>query len=840
MTKLEILELVGKVHSLKKSKENTLPNNSYFLSENEILCYPNENGDSRYPYHKEGLVLFAHSDGYLDCVEGAFNLFKCANYNEDTPIAFFAGEKFDGGFFPYSITGAARQLFESNAVRYTVFTPICVYYITETEGTVYAVKAFVNDQKNLRFSVGAINLSDEKEIYLCAYFEPTLRDHPYEDFFKRMTKYGCHYDNGGYIIKTRYTNVDYNYLAINVSLNGEAQKRFFTTAKGDVLGLKGSNLTNSTAFKNGYFKKQTVKTNTTDFPVAADMVHFALRDNDFAELEFELHFTQNEAEALAFVNKTIDYKTEEEYLKEKKELEDLRFQNAKIAFGGWHNDKLHSNVVNSFLQCVKRQVSFCALSKNYAGPNLGIRDVFQQLESSLLWDPVPSRKQIVRVMNYILEDGRPPRQIAFPINENTIPKMDLRPFIDQGFWIISTLYTYLSFTDDYSILDEICRYFKVDKTYGPVRFTDQKDSVLRHLIRITDFLVSNIDAKTNCIHALFGDWNDALDGLGRTSDKTKEFGNGVSVMATLQLYLALGQMCEILTHIGCDNELVKRYENIRQQVLNGIKENAIVKDQNGKSRIVHGWGEDMSYFVGSYDDYDGKSRISLTTNAFYAISGLGEAVPEIKDDIAENIISLDSKYGLKTFDEAFIGFANEIGRLSTITQGTYENACAYVHAGTFGAMALFMMGYSKEAWSALEKAMVISHENATMSTFVMPNSYCFDNDYGFDGESMGDWYTGSGTVLIKNIIKGAFGIEPNLKGLKLSPAGYFPSKNAEISLKIKGFNVTVKYRNLNNKSRKITLNGNELPLVFDNLRNIHYAEIEKAKLTDNALIVVTD
>ncbi len=840
MTKSEILELISKVHNLKKGKENTLPNNSYFLSEDEILCYPNENGDSRYPYHKDGLVLFAHSDGYLDCIEGAFNLFKCANYNEDTPIAFFAGEKCDGGFFPYSITGAARQLFEPNTVRYTVFTPICVYYITETEGVVYVVKAFVNDQKHLRFSVGAVNLSEEKEIYLCAYFEPTLRDHPYEDFFKRMTKYGCRFDNGGYIIKTRYTNVDYNYLAVNVSLNGEPKNRFFTTAKGDVLGIKGSNLTNATALKNGCFKKQTAKTNTTDFPIVADMVHVTLSANSFAELNYQLLFTQKEEAALEFVNKKIDYREEENYLEEKRKSENLCFQNAKINFNGWHNDKLHSNVVNSFLQYVKRQVSFCALSKNYAGPNLGIRDVFQQLESSLLWDPVSSRKQIVKVMNYILEDGRPPRQIAFPINENTIPKMDLRPFIDQGFWIISTLYTYLSFTDDYSILDEICGYFKVDKTYGPVRFTDQKDSVLRHLIRITDFLVSNIDAETNCIHALFGDWNDALDGLGRTKDKTKEFGNGVSVMATLQLYLALGQMSEILTHSGYDTELINRYKNIQKLVLNGIKENAIVKDENGKSRIVHGWGEDMSYYVGSFNDYDAKSRISLTANAFYAISGLSEAIPEIKTDIAENIISLDSKYGLKTFDEAFIGFAEEIGRLSTITPGTYENACAYVHAGTFGAMALFMMGYSKEAWSALEKAMVISHENATMSTFVMPNSYCSDNDYGFDGESMGDWYTGSGTVLIKNIIKCAFGIEPNLQGLKLLPAKYFPSKKAEISLKLKGFNVTVKYQNLNSENRKITLNGKELPLEFDSLRNIYYAQIDKAKLSDNSLIVVTD
>ncbi len=41
----------------------------------------------------------------------------------------------------------------------------------------------------------------------------------------------------------------------------------------------------------------------------------------------------------------------------------------------------------------QRQVSFCALGKNYAGPHIGIRDVMQQLESSLIWQPKESRER---------------------------------------------------------------------------------------------------------------------------------------------------------------------------------------------------------------------------------------------------------------------------------------------------------------------------------------------------------------------------------------------------------------------------------------------------------------
>ncbi len=840
MNKNEILSIVEKVHGLKKGRANSLPNNSYFLEENTILCYPNTTGDSRYPYYEDGLVLFAHSDGYIDCVEGLFNVFKLANYNEDTPVAFFGGEKYGKDYFPYSITGAAKQLFEEDVERYTVFTPVCAYYIVETPKAVFGARIYVNEDKNLRFSVGAVNLGEEREIYLCSYFEPSLRYHPYEDFFKRMTKYGEHSPNGGYIIKGRNTNSDYDILAVNVTVEGEISQRYYTTAKNTYVGSKGGNVTNALALKKGCYVKQAEKTNTTDFPVVSDMIHFNFPRGGSCFIEYEMKITHDMQVAEDFINKKIDFTAQDKKLSAKKKTEKAVFEGTDIKFDGWKDGELHSDVVNSFLKCVQRQVSFCALGKNYAGEYLGVRDVFQQLESALIWQPKESRAQIVKVMNLILDDGRAPRQISFPTQTRPVPKMDLRPYIDQGFWIISTLYTYLAFTDDYTILDEICGYFKAEKTMGPIRLTEQKDSILRHLIRITDFLISNIDDKTHCIHALYGDWNDALDGLGKTKDKTKEFGDGVSVMATLQLYLSLGQMSEILKATTGNTELINKYDSLREIIAEGILKNAVVEDDNGRARMSHGWGEGQSYYVGSYKDYDGKSRISLTAHAFTAISGIIHNFPEIKDDIAKNIISLDSKYGLLTFSTPFDKYALEVGRISTITPGTYENSCSYVHAGTFGAMALFLLGYPKEAWDALTKAMVISHKNVTMTTFVMPNSYCRDDVYGFDGESMGDWYTGSGTVLIKDIIKSAFGIEPDLNGIKIAPAGYFPSEKAQISLKIKNCNVTVKYENKNSGSRKITLDGKELPLQFDSLRNINYAQIDKTDLSDNAVISITD
>lgn len=839
MTKNEILSVANKVHSLKKGKENRLPNNSYFLSENEVLCYPNETGDSRYPYYNDGMVLFAHSSGYIDCIEGPFTIFKPAHYNEDTPVAFFGGEKRGEYYFPISITGAAHQLFEDGVERYVVYTPVCVYYIVEFKDTVYAVKIYINDDKYLRFSVGAVNLGDEKEIYLSSFFEPTLRFQA-EGFFQRMTKYGEHFPNGGFVMKSRPWGNNFDCMAVRTKISGSVSKKYFTTAKNTFIGHKGGNLTNALALKKGYYISETVRTNTTDIPIVSDMVHFILGENDSAFIDYEMMITSNVSEAENFSQGEIDVINQDKLLEIEREKEKKLFQNTNITFKDWHNDNTHANVVNSFLKCVQRQVSLCALSKNYAGEYLGIRDVFQQLESALIWQPKEARTQIVKVINLILEDGRAPRQITFPTDKKPVPKMDLRPFIDQGFWIIETLYAYLGFTDDYTILDEICGYFKAEKTMGPLSVSEQRDSLLCHLIKITEFLISNLDEDTHCIHTLFGDWNDALDGLGKTKDKTKEYGNGVSVMATEQLYLSLGRMCEILEKVSYDKELVEKYKSVRETVAKGIIENALVKDQNGTSRIVHGWGEDKSYFVGSYNDYDGKDRISLTAHAYSVISGAIENFKDSAKDIADNILSLDSKYGLLTFDEPFKEYAPEVGRISTITLGTYENSCAYVHAGTFGAMALFTLGYPENAWDALEKAMVITHDKVSLSTFVMPNSYCRDEVYGFDGESMGDWYTGSGTVLIKNIVKYAFGIEPTLNGIRLSPAAYFPAKTAEISLNIKGCKFIVKYENKGNNKRSVIMNGKELDLKPNALETVLYTEISTESFEKENEIVIID
>ncbi len=832
----QIKDIVNQVHTLKKDKNNTLPDNSYFLPGGGVLCYPRKYGDSRYPYYNDGLVMFAHTNGYIDISEGMFNIFRTANYNEDTVIGFFAGEKQGDDYFPISVTGAARQLFEPQGLtRYTVFTPSCVYYITESEDAIYALRAYVDSDKHIRFTIGTLNLSNEREIYLASFFEPMLRYIEAEGFFNRMTKYGKRMPNGNYIMRS--LNACFDCLSVRTEITGNVVKKFHTTGKKTFLGYKGRCLTNAECLKNGRYDKEDTNTNTTDLPVVSDMVHFRLKKDEWGSIDYEMLVTDDELSAETFSLGRIDIEGSEKQLCEMIRREPSDYDSMKMNFEGWEDERIGSGVLNNFLEYVKRQVSLCALGKNYAGNMLGIRDVFQQLESCLIWQSEKSRAQIVRVMNYMLEDGRPPRQISFPTAEKPIPDMDLRPYIDQGPWIIETLHTYLAYTGDSSILDEECSYYKAEGTFGPLSLSDRKDSLLSHITAICDYLVSKIDADTGCLRALWGDWNDALDGLGRTNDKDKEFGSGVSVMATAQLYSALGKTADILETYTSDSQKAAEYRRIQASLGDSYRKYAVC-EENSKKRILHGWGDKRSYYVGSYEDYDGKSRISLTANAFYAISGISREYPELAKDIVDNILSLDSKYGLLTFDEAFDKFASEVGRISTITVGTYENSAAYVHAGTFGIMALFLLGESEAAWKQIEKSMVITHDNATMSTFVMPNSYCRSDVYAIDGESMGDWYTGSGTVLLKELVKYGFGIEPALNGVKITPSSYFPCEKAELKVRVKGSNITVSVQGKGRKDRRIYLDGEDITESYDEQMRTNTAFIPMFRFKDEMNITI--
>ena len=83
---------------------------------------------------------------------------------------------------------------------------------------------------------------------------------------------------------------------------------------------------------------------------------------------------------------------------------------------------------------------------------------------------------------------------------------------------------------------------------------------------------------------MYGDWNDALDGLGDTEDEGEEFGSGVTVMATLQFYQNLREMTEILTKVGGYDSEIAKYKAAAEALEKGLEEQEkLAKEEEEKN-----------------------------------------------------------------------------------------------------------------------------------------------------------------------------------------------------------------------------------------------------------------
>ena len=840
--KEKIFELLDEVKKLKQSnsRDMMMPGNVYFLNDSDILCDERHFGESRYPYDMDGLVLWTHSTGHINVSEGNFTIFRKAELQEESCIEFWGGVQNNNDWFPVSVTGVSKQLFEPIEVcRYLIFGMRSAYYIAETPDIVFALRANVTSKKQLNFTLSAINKTDKcKNIYLCAYFEPMLKYMNSDNFWGYMSRFAKRCNNGNTLLWTR-TNED-NYAVINrkiISKNKPVAEE--TVTKSVFMGGLGRGMANAEPLKTGKFEKSITAVNTTDFPVMGDIIKFRAEPYEETEVNYLIDITTDVSAADEKINIAYDLKLIEKDIEKQEQKEKEQLSELKIKFDNISDNSLNAGLFNRFLKTVQKQVNLCALGKSYAGDMLGVRDVFQQMDAAIIWNSGAVRNKIVIALNHIFDNGRSPRQFSVSNAENIVPKFDVREYIDQGLWIIGTLYKYIYFTNDYSILDEKCCYYEIaDEEKGVFKKTDYTDTVLDHLIRITDYLVRNTDEETGCLKALYGDWNDALNGLG-ASQTGKGFGSGVSVMATLQLYSALQQMSEILMHSDGHEDKYRSYLSVREKVKYGLLKNA-VEEKDGIKHIIHGWGDKGSYKIGTLCDSDGKCRYSSTVNAFWCLSSMIKSNPEIKKDIVLAFEKLDSKYGIKTIEPNFERDMYGVGSICKITPGTYENSCSYVHATVFSIMALFSVGEGRFAWEQFKKAIPITHEDVTKTPFVMPNSYCYNKEYQMDGQSMGDWYTGSGATIIRTVVEFIMGVQAEPDGIRIMPSSYMPTDKIEAEFTVKNSNITYIYKNKKSDERKFIVNGKQKESKLDEVSNNRYIYIGNDELSENTTIEIID
>ncbi len=845
----KIKQILADIENLKNKNldDAALPGNVYYLNDNEILCLERAEGESRYPYDMDGRNLWIHSSGHINATESNLTIFRNSpRLQDESNLDFWGGIKMEDGWFPISITGIAKQLFEPfKTERYLVYGKRAAYFIADTPKVTFALRASITNKKSFAFTAYALNKTDENiKTYIASYFNPLLKCSFTDDVWGGFKRYGKLYKNGACTIERKPSpgeNELLNIAVVRKSVYADCEYKVESTAsKAQFMGEAGRCMVNAKALKDGAFQKYAYSVNTMDVAISSDIVKLSIKPMGDVSVCFLMDVVHNMAEAEKLTNEKVVIEEIEKDILAQEDAEKKRLSGVEISFGEFNGKEVNNILLNKFLKNVQRQIDLCSFGKSYAGDMLGIRDVFQQLTAASIWNKDDVKKKIILCLNYIMSNGRAPRQFAVPAVEGVIPKFDIRQFIDQGLWVIETLHRYISRTGDYSILSEECSYYEIiDEKKSQYKKSDIKDTVLDHLIKITDYLTSNIDDRTNCLKILYGDWNDAVNGLGESLDGTSEFGTGCSVMATLQLYKLLKEMYEILGSVTGYDEKCDELSKIRDEIAVGLEKFAIQNDGHYRM-LIHGWGDKGAYTIGSLCDTDGQRRYSVNPYSFWCISEMIKRDPSLKKDIIKAYEILDSKYGIMTFDKFFPSDMKGVGRIATLTPGTAENANVYVHATTFAIMALFILGESKKAWEQILKCLPLTHAKVTKTPFVMPNSYCRNEEYQIDGESFGDWYTGSGAVIYRCIYEYALGLHVEIGGVKIATPDYLPTDSVEVETYFKGKKAKYIYNNKNAGERKYFVNGEEKETYVDEISGYKTLFIANEEIVDEMVIEVID
>ena len=860
-----------------RAADRAMPGNAFFLDNHEVVALPRNNGDSRYPYGQDGFNFWVYASGYMHSNEGLFSHFLRAAEGQEPNIGFFAGlptvqgndEPRPTKFNKLSLMPVPR-LDEAGLTglrRFTILSSTAAYFITLVDRLSFAVRVFVTSENEVCYSLLVENLaSDAGRLFVSSYFNPFLRNQIFETGEDRWFKeVRCHEPGpdqgslGSFSIKvnedkSRTESISHYGVirrGLTIDPSGELTRQQQTASRYQYVGGARGSLHAAAALDEGRFGGHQPVCTFTETSIAGDLFHLELGPGGTARADWVFHYTRDSERFRELIPSPIDPAQIDGQLDALIRSDTQRHERMVLSLGNMNNVgtvPMKPEVFNAFIEHVKRQVEFCALIKGYVqlSPNslIGIRDVFQAIEALIYWRPDAARAKMIEALGFTDVTGRCYRQYALPTSTGVTGRMDLRPFIDQGVWVISTVATYLRVTGDWAFLDEPCGYHQiVDEAARLVEPVDQRDSVLEHLLKIMGYLLDHRDHdQTGCVRAMYGDWNDALDGLGVSQDPNQDYGSGVSVMATLQVYQNCFELLELLEHLDPQDERYSdRKRALREaatEIAAGLKKYAIVSAPNGdERRLLHGWGDKRLYLVGGYDDPDGQARNGLTSNAFWVLSGLYSRDIDNRGAVdAETILTafdrLDSKYGYKTFDPAFPENVRGVGRIGKLPPGTAENGAAYVHATVFAVMALFQLGQPRRAWEQMVKILPFTdlHQNLSHSPFVMPNSYGYNPEKFIDGQNMNDWQTGSSNVMLKLLIRFVFGFEPTLEGLWIQPAAWAPFKSSQLSIRYLGRVVKMVFRDEGKGQRRFFVNGAPHEGTPDQLLGITKLWLSKAEV----------
>lgn len=447
-----------------------------------------------------------------------------------------------------------------------------------------------------------------------------------------------------------------------------------------------------------------------------------------------------------------------------------------------------NNIMNNW---IKKQVDCCIVGKK------GVRDNIQIAVALLAYRPDKAKAEILECLAHQFRDGHAVL--------TWYPYDDTR-YSDQAFWIIWAVCELIKETGDFSLLDVV------------IPWQDGGEAtVLEHVKTAVNRLIED-KGRNGLVRIYFADWNDALN---ITTDPEAE-----SVMLSHQTCLAFKELAELIDRTG-DWSYAAYIRNEYQ----------ILKDQINKTAWDGGWymrALSLVENIGSKVSWGSKIYLNAQTWAV-----LGDVVDAGKlPKLVEAVDSMEHDFGFPLNLPPYPSYSPNVGRMSGMLPGLFENGGVYCHATGFKILMDCKLGRGSIALKTLHKIMPDSEKNPSSQSGAEP--YVFTNCYSthpkYYGRSYWSWTTGTSAWSMMGLYEGLLGIKRDYDGLRIDPA--FPAEwdVAEMTRLFRGadYHVVIKNpKHLENGKLAICVDG--VPVSGQTLPDFGDGKLHEVEVTIRTL-----
>ncbi|MBI1953348.1 MAG: hypothetical protein HYS41_04410 [Candidatus Omnitrophica bacterium] len=418
---------------------------------------------------------------------------------------------------------------------------------------------------------------------------------------------------------------------------------------------------------------------------------------------------------------------------------------------------------------------------------LGFRDTAQDVEGLLSVDIGTARAKLEKLLFYQYKSGH--AVSGFSDIEGTWENQGVKGVIkkaDVAVWLPYSVISYVKETGDVGFLKKEIPFHDGDSA-----------TVYEHILRTVRYLWG---ARGQHGLPLIGhaDWNDAYDHVGIK-------GKGESVWLAMALVRACRQikeLAEFLKDRPVADEMGEKAAELTQ----------IVNDVGWDGQWYLAAFNDTGRKIGSKGNEEGKVPLNSQTWAI-----LSEVVPPDRlASILEKIDTyLDTPYGPALFLPSYTGFNPGIGRVTSFSPGTKENAAVFSHACAFKVVADCQIKRAEQAYETFSRLMPMAkakedHSRYKVEPYVWAEYVVGPGSADRFGEGAFTWNTGTTPWMFVAATEWILGARREFGGLLIDPCIPKHWKKAAIRRPFRGavYEITIRNpRGVSSGVKEITVDG---------------------------------